>query len=250
MMKSGGLRRVSRGGGIWILTLIFSVCASLPLLPALLLAQERPQDQTPQERGAAVFARVQALMARHTVTVHGVENPNGIPRGQLLRLFFSRLSLQAPSDDVSFAQFALDSFGATGSDTDLLSAVAHNTGVEKARVKSDICERVLDGSLPDGLSIAKYVTAADEKEVRDDETYYQAILDKLSPTVRDTVIRRAVVEGVAKVDSTTLDHMGMASEDPDLYKVAMTGICRGKKSAVSSTANVLEQPHGAAEIQR
>ena len=237
MTKSGGSSHSANRGGIMILTLIVSV--SVPLVPTFVFGQDRPVDQTAQERGAAVFARVQALQARHMVTVRGAQNPSGIPRGQLYRIFFNRLSAEAPSpsDNVAFAQFARERFGAMGTDADVLNKFVRDVGVEKPRVNIDICLRVLDGSLPDGVSIAKYVTEVDQQAEKDDETRFQAIVDTLSPSVRTTVTQRALVEGAAKAVSATLDHAGMALEDADLYKVMMTGLCRGRKSANSSTAN-------------
>lgn len=230
--RSGCLRPVGTGGRTWPLTLIFCVCASLPLVPSPVFAQNSQPGQTAQERGAALFAQIQAFQARHRVSVNGAENPSGIPRGTLLRLFVDRLSAEAPPDEVSFANFVRERFGATGTDADVLKALARTTRVA---TRTDICLRVLDGSLPDGSSIATYVAEVEKKAEQEDESYYQTIIDRLSPDVRASVTQRAVTEEALKVSSVTLDHEGMAAEDAALYKVMMTGLCRGKRSAGDPT---------------
>src|SRR5512147_748435 len=94
-------------------------------------------------------------------------------------------------------------FGATGTDADVLKALARTTRVAP---RTDICLRVLDGSLPDGSSIATYVAGVEKKAEQEDESYYQTIIDRLSPDVRAAVTQRAVTEGALTVSSVTLDH--------------------------------------------
>ena len=207
------------------------------------LPQSRPsQDPVAQARGAALFATIQEFQRRHTITVNGSENPGGLRRGGVLTVVFAQ---RGPNDDAAFAQFALERYGATGPDAEALKAARDVV----AQPSVDICARVLDGSFSDGLSIAKYITQVDEESDRDVVVRYQSIFDKLSPRVRANVLQK-IDEEVVGVSGGELDHLGMAQEDPDLYKVMMTGLCRGKKSAVSSTANMLRQTPGAAQAQQ
>jgi hypothetical protein len=193
--------------------------------------QVPPRDPAAQARFDALFASIQDLQKRHMVTVNGSENPGALKRGAVLEMFFGRMG---PSDDIAFAQFAAERYGATGQDAEVLKQAS--LGATNKQPSIDICVRVLDGSLPDGLSIAKYVTAIDEESDKDTAARYQGLIDKLSPRVRANV-EQLIRESAVKIGSGNLDHLGMAQEDPDLYKTMMTGLCRGKKAATAARPN-------------
>jgi hypothetical protein len=147
-----------------------------------------------------------------------------------------RFSDSAPAGDAQFAQFALERVGATGADVETLRGIGRVVDTEKNR-HVDICAPILDGSLPDGLSVAKYVTQVNSEIDHAAEGSYQAVLDKLSASVRATLLQDINNEAT-RVVSIYADHLGMASEDADLYKALMTARCRGRQSADSSTRDV------------
>jgi hypothetical protein len=210
------------------------------LLAALVLlaqgaafAQENPDQSQPRQdpvaraRFDALFARIQDFQRRHTIRVNGSENPGALPRGAVLTMFFAQ---RGPSDDAAFSQFALERYGATGPDAEALK----ETRDVIAKPSVDICANVLDGSLSDGMSIAKYITRVNEESDRDVVVRYQGIFDKLSPRVRANVLQK-IDEYAVGVSGADLDNLGMAQEDPDLYKTMMNGLCRGKKNALAAS---------------
>lgn len=199
------------------------------------LAQDAPSSQstpTPsgQARFEALIAEIQDLQKRHTVTVHGADNPSAISRGVRLQMFFAPFRMI--DDDLSFAQFALERVGATGSDVEALKNVRNISPVE---LNSDTCALLLDGSLASagGLDIANHVIAVEEEWNNKIVARFQLVIDRLSPRVRENVLR-GVNEAAAGMVSTNLDHIGMATEDPDLYKTMTTGLCRGHRHATAS----------------
>jgi hypothetical protein len=188
--------------------------------------QSQPQrDAAAQARVAALYARILDFQKRHTITVNGSENPAGLRRAAVFATLFPQYG---PADDAAFAQYALERYGATGSDTEVLTEARRVSEATAAKPSVDICARVLDGSLSDGPSIARYITQAEEESDRDAVARYQSILDKLSPRVRANVLQK-IAEDVVGMSSSDLDHLGMAREDPDLYRTMMTGLCRGKR---------------------
>ena len=207
------------------------------LVQGAVFAQDAPKQSQPrhdpaaQARFDALVTRIQDFQKRHTITVNGSENPAGLRRGAVLTMLFTR---HGPADDTLFAQFALERYGATGADTEMLKEVRDVPDAAKGKPSVDICVRVLDGSLADGLSIAKYITEVDEESDRDAVARYQSIIDKLSPRVRANVLQK-IDEDVIGISSSNLDHLGMALEDPDLYRTMMTGLCRGKKDALAAS---------------
>lgn len=197
-------------------------------VPSLLFAQTRTPDPARQAYFDALHARVLDLQARHTVTVRGSESPGGLQRGLLLKAAFRTLAAEAPVDPVAFTQFAAERVGATGASTEVLRKALREPEQKPPFV--DICVRVLDGSLKDGLSIAKYVTDVDAQGDRAIEAHYQGIIDKLSPAVRNTLLQNVVGAAAAESVSTKLDHLGAATEDADLYKTMMMSMCQGSKA--------------------
>jgi hypothetical protein len=201
-------------------------------LPGALFAQEapdqarRPVDALGQARFAALVAQIQDLQRRHSITVHGADDPGAMPLGIVYSTYFARFRMV---DDASFAQFALEEVGATGSDVDVLK------GIEKAPVVSpavDLCADVLEGPFADagGLEIARHIVAAEASGDRNWAAPYQMIVDGLSPRVRANVLR-GIDEVARGLSSTELDHLSMATEDPDLYRTMITGYCRGNRRA-------------------
>jgi len=198
---------------------------SMFFVPSLVFAQQRTPDPAAQERFLALVARMEDLRERHTIHASGAENPHAA----VVRMFFQQ---GGPPDDVAFAQFAQARYGATGSDTEVLKETRRRPP-SSAMPSVDICARILDGSLLDGMSIANYITQTKDDKDRADEAYYQRILDRLSPRVRANVLQR-MTEELDGMSSGDLDHLGMAQEDADLYKTMMTSLCRGKKAAAAA----------------
>jgi hypothetical protein len=195
----------------------------------------RPQpDPNAQARFEALVAQIQDFQKRHSITVNGAENPAAIQRGVLLEMFFSRFRAV---DDVSFAQFALETVGATGSDAEVLKEAQ---SIPTTKPSGDICARVLDGSLADGLDIATVISAFEAESEQDAAAHYQNIIDRLSPRVRANVSQRMDDE-VVHISSTNLDHLGMALEDPDLYRTMTKGYCRGQRKANANPSAVRNQ---------
>lgn len=219
-------------------------------VPTLLVAQTQTQAQMRQERAAQLVARIQDLQRRHTTTVQGSDNPANIPRGEMLRMFFADLSTQAPPDDAAFRQFAIDRFGATESDVGELKQALRSVvnvdarGSKLEEQSNGFCPHVLDGSLPDALSIATYLTKMDEQENKQAEVRYQAIIDKLSPGARANLLQ-SVDQLAARSANSTLDYVGMAYDDPNLFVTMMKGVCIAKFAR--SRGSSLDAP---AEAQR
>lgn len=117
---------------------------------------------------------------RTNIRVAGSENPAALRRRAVLRMLFPQYG---PADGAAFAQFALERYGATGSDVEVLKEARLVSDAASAKPSVDICVRVLDGSLSDGLSIAKYITQVNDESDRAAETRYQRILDKLRDAV-------------------------------------------------------------------
>lgn len=189
-----------------------------------------------QARAEAFFARIQDFQQRHSITVHGGDNPAAMSRGMLLSMFFTRFR---SVDDASFAQFALEEVGATGADVDVLKQARN---VPAAKPLGDACAILLEGSLADadGLEIANHIVAVEEAVDRDTAAPYLDIIDRLSPRVRANVLQGVDAMAVGLV-STNLDHLGMAHEDPDLYKAMTTGYCRGRRHAAANSSAVTNQ---------
>ena len=139
-------------------------------------------------------------------------------------MFFSR---GLPTDDAALASAALGRFGAVGADVAVLKEAQQVGSTKPPPV--DICARLLDGSLPDGLSMAKFVAKTNDDAEQDTVGRYQRVIDKLSPRVRATVMQK-YAEEASMMSSGTNDHVGMAQEDPELYKFGMTSACRGRKA--------------------
>lgn len=201
-----------------------------------------PSDDQPgptpagQARAEAFFARIQDFQQRHSLTVHGGDDSAALPRGTLLRTFFARFR---SVDDASFAQFALEEVGATGSDVEVLKQARN---VPATKPSGDACAILLEGSLADadGLEIANHIIAFVAESDRATAAPYQDIIDSLSPRVRANALREMDEMAVGWA-STNLDHLGMAKEDPDLYKAMTTGYCRGKRHAAANPPAVANQ---------
>lgn len=212
------------------------------LMQGAVVAQDAPNQNQPhphptgQARFEALVARSHDFEKRHSITVHGADNTAAIQRGVLLEMFFTRFRMV---DDVSFAQFALEQVGATGSDVEILKEARSIPAVIPS---SDICALLLDGPLAvaDGLDIANHVNAVDAEWDRETAAPYQDIIDRLSPRVRANVLQGVDEVAVALV-STNRDHLGMALEDPDLYKTMTTGYCRGERHAIAKRSAVTSQ---------
>ena len=208
------------------------ICLSLVfLVQGAAFAQGAPTKPTPeqqqaaQQRFAAQIEKFMALQERHTTKVDGAINAAGLRRGEALTLFFTH---GLPNDDAALAKAALERFGATGADVAVLKEASQVRS--QAPPPVDTCARLLDGSLPDGLSMAKFVAKTRDDAEADTAQRYQSVIDKLSPRVRANVLQKYNEEAAA-VSSSTIDHVGMAQEDPELYKLGMTSACRGRKSA-------------------
>jgi hypothetical protein len=201
------------------------ICVALLFLRETAFAQNAPPAQ--QANLPPIVARVMDFERRHEYTVEGKDNPAALDRGAVLSMFFGHQS--GPADDAAFAQLALEHFGATGADTETLKEARALTHAPRP-ASVDTCARVLDGSLPDGMSIAKYITKVNQDSDRAIAAPYQAVIDKLSPAVRANVLR-AIDEEMAGMGGGGLDHLGAAQDDPELYQMLMRGRCLGAKHA-------------------
>lgn len=202
-----------------------------------LLAQEPPTPRpspTAQARFESLVAQIQEFQRRYTVHRRGSDHPEAFRYGSMLT---SMLAYGGPADDIGFAQFALERYGATGADVEVLkkardAAVAAQSGGVAGNSGTDHCTRLLDGSLRDAIDLAQYIIEQNEGPERDAAARNHGFLDKLSPPVRATVLQR-VDEQTANMVSSELDHLAMAVVDPDLYVTMVTGYCRGKQHALA-----------------
>jgi hypothetical protein len=188
----------------------------LVLVQGAAIAQGVPP--TPTQAPPPMVQRMLDLEQRHQTTISGA---NARP-GQALAMFFT---MHAPADDNAFAQFALERYGAAGADTETLKQAR---GLAQPAV-TDLCMRILDGSLPDGMSIAKYIVKAnDDYDQQIAASYHAAVIDKLSPRVRANVLRK-IDEDSAGIAGSEFDHIAAAQDDPELYKMLVRGRCSGAK---------------------
>lgn len=216
------------------------------LVPGTPFAQDapdpsrRPFAAAGQARFAALVGQIQDFQKRHSITVHGADDLEAMPLGVVYGMYFARFRMD---DDTSFAQFALEQLGATGSDVEVLK------GVRRAPIATavvDLCALLLEGPLAGagGWEVASFIVAAEAHRDRDTAAHYQQVIDRLSPRVRANVLQ-GISEVARGLSSTNLDHLSMAKEDPDLYKTMITGYCRGKRgaSAVAREGSSADSPH-------
>jgi hypothetical protein len=228
------------------------------LLPGAVFAQGGPASGQPgptpagQARADAFFARVQDLQRRHSITIDGRDDPAAIARGTVLRSYFARFRAV---DDTSFAQLALEEVGATGSDVEVLKEARtfvrdqqlaapgdllnlSRQSASTSESNGDLCASLLEGSLADadGVEIANHIVALEAESDRATAAPFEDIIDRLSPRVRANVLQ-GIDEVARGFVSTELDHLGMAHEDPDLYKALRTGLCRGRRIAAATASD-------------
>jgi hypothetical protein len=180
-----------------------------------------------------LLAEIQNFERRYTIRLRGAEHPEVFRHGVILT---SVLAYGGPSDDIGFAQFALEQYGASGDDVEVLkmareAAAAASAGSAEQAASVDHCARLLEGAFRDGVALAQYIVEQNERPTREAAIRNRSFLDRLSPPVRGNVLRR-VDERVADVASSNLDHLTMATVDPDLYVTMVTGYCRGKQHAL------------------
>lgn len=220
-------------------------------LQGMALAQDanRPQPQptpTSEANFDALVARIQDFQQRHSIEVYGADNPAAVPRGMIVRAFFARFRM---IDDDSFAQYALEQVGASGADVETLRQAK---GIDQTEKDAQGCSILLTGSLADadGLAIANYIVAAEAESDREAAVAHQQIIDRLSRPVR-TRIEQGIDDLARGMVGNNLDHLGMAREDPELYKIMVIGYCRGRTNAVANQAeNANGQPAGNVNVVR
>jgi hypothetical protein len=201
------------------------------------LAQESPTPRpspTAQARFESLVAQIQEFQRRYTTHRRGSDHPEAFRYGSMLT---SMLAYGGPADDVGFAQFVLERYGATGADVEVLkeardASAAARAGGAAYDPDADHCTRLLDGSLRDAIDVARYIIELDERPEREAADRNRSFLAELSPPVRATVLQR-IDEQTANVVSSNLDHLAMAIVDPDLYVTMVTGYCRGKQHALA-----------------
>jgi hypothetical protein len=130
----------------------------------------------------------------------------------------------------AFREMTRRRFAANESDHETLRQAASDYKVSRAQLDAAnaandrVCPRILDGSIQGGPAIAAYFELLVQQRLNREESYYRGVLDRLSPSVR-TRIMNSLDDSVASASYGTLDHVGVASEMPDLYEAMMKSRC-------------------------
>jgi len=202
--------------------------ALICLVQGASFAQDAPK---PSPQFMAMLAQWQDLQARHTIHRQGADTS----RAAKLEMLFAQAG---PADDAAFTEFAAARYGATGKDAEVLKEAR----APRSGANADVCAPILDDSLPDGMSVAKYLKRIHEEGEQAEVARYQGIINRLSPRVQANVEQR-INEEVAGLSSADLDHIAMAQENPELYKTMTKSMCAAKKAAISSTPPDASSPN-------
>ena len=195
------------------------------LLSALVLtfsfsafAQLRPSDEEIRERANR--------LAQYSIVVRGSENPRGIPYGEKMGVMFGFLATQQTIGQTAFERDLYARAGGNEADIKTLTELASMnrefdstvSAQESAEIKA-ICEETVATNLEqlDARALAARFAQVRRNRLDRMETHYKEALDRVSTSVRDSLLVELETSIVPNMSWGYTDDVGLAAEFPMSY---------------------------------
>jgi hypothetical protein len=201
---------------------------SLPLLCLFSIAvhaQSTPSD---------VAQEYQRAFGRHQINVDGATNPDAIPFGVALETVFLRFTTQVERPDVLRESVRAKY---SGNDADLQRLVeiaegakqfAEEVRYEEGRSYDAACAKVVAAepwNSIDAVQVAQEFQRIEARRLELIDKHYKAAVDSLSRSARSTLLNDVDTNVRPKIQWSTLNQLGVATESPDLYLYDKRLIC-------------------------